>query len=307
VLAALPLALATVLGLGACGGTSSPESTRPQVVVTFPVLGAVVTEVVGDRADVRVLMPNGADPHEWSPSAKDVSALLRADLVVENGLGLESNLQEPVREARARGAAVFTVADHVTLRRMGDEAGADHEHEAESAGADHEHGAADPHLWLDPLTTRQWIGPLADALRAEGVDVTGTTAAVTGRLDTLHAEITELLEVLPADRRLLVTGHESLGYLADRYGFDLVGAVIPASTSQAEASARGLADLARRIRSAGVPAVFTEIGTPSATVAAISRDTGARVVELPTHTLPADGTYRTFMLDLVTRIRDALR
>src|SRR5882757_4640233 len=109
------LVTASALGIAgaACGSdpASSPSGSLPRIVVTYSVLGAVVQQVVGDKGDVVVLMPNGANPHEWSPSAKDVGAMLKADLVIDNGLGLEGNLQDPLKEAKAQGVRVFTVAD----------------------------------------------------------------------------------------------------------------------------------------------------------------------------------------------------
>jgi zinc/manganese transport system substrate-binding protein len=95
-----------------------------------------------------------------------------------------------------------------------------------------------------------------------------------------------------------VSGHESLGYFADRYGFTLVGAVVPSASSQAEASAGELAALREAIEAARADVIFTEIGASPSVVDAIASDTGARMVELGTHNLPDDGTYRTFMLDI---------
>ena len=84
----------------ACGsGESSTSADRPSVVVTHSILGAVVSEVVGDAADVVVLMPNGIDPHEWEPSAKDIELLNQADLIVSNGLDLEGNVMEAIEAA----------------------------------------------------------------------------------------------------------------------------------------------------------------------------------------------------------------
>ena len=121
-------------------------------------------------------------------------------------------------------------------------------------------------------------------------------------LDALNTEVAAILDTVPADGRKLVTGHESLGYLAERYGYELIGAVIPAITTQAEASAGELADLSKKITAAGVPAIFTELGTPAATVEALGADTGVKVVELSTHTLPEDGSYATFMTDIANTI-----
>ncbi len=290
------------LGLVACGSDrTSASSTRPQIVVTYSVLGSVVKDVVGTEADVKVLMPNGANPHEWSPSAKDVESLLNADLVIDNGLGLEGNLQDPLNEAKSNGVRVFTVADHVTVRKVKAGEGADTNDPDQAPGAD------DPHLWMDPLTMKQWIGALVSAMKEVGIDSASSGARVESDLDTLNADVESIVGSIPAERRKLVTGHESMGYFAERYHFQLIGAIVPSITSQAEPSAGELAALTEKIRQAGVPAIFAEIGTPQATVGAIAGDTGTKVVELSTHNLPADGTYRSFVVNIATTIADALR
>lgn len=306
----ISLSAAVVLAGSACGDPSSgpapgPSSTagadRPLVVVTYPVLASAVREVVGDGGDVKVLMPNGSDPHEWSPSAKDIQTMLGADLVINNGLGLEGRLQDPLKDAAAHDVDVFTVADHITVRKVKAGEG------AEPDDPDQAPGAEDPHLWMDPLTMKQWVQPLVPALKASGIDASANATRVEADLDRLDAEVRAVLEGVPADRRKLVTGHESLGYLAERYRYQLVGAVVPSLSSQAEASAGELAELTGKVRAADVPAIFTEIGTPKATTEAIGQDTGAKVVELSTHTMPADGSYRTFMLDIANKIAGALR
>ncbi|MCB0980667.1 MAG: zinc ABC transporter substrate-binding protein [Acidimicrobiaceae bacterium] len=300
-LAAAALSLALVSVAAGCSDDSGGEHTGgPTVVVTYSVLGAVVRDIVGDSADVVVLMPNGADPHEWSPSAKDVEAMLNADVLVENGLGLEGNLQDPLSEARSNGVRVFTVSDHITVRKVKAGEGADAEDPDQAPGAD------DPHLWMDPLTMQQWIEPFAAEMKAAGVDVSAGAARVSSGLDELNGEIETMVNTIPANQRKLVTGHESMGYFAERYGFRLIGAIIPAVTSQAEASAGELADLEAKIRDADVPAIFAEIGTSAATVEAVAADTGTKVVELSTHNLPDDGTYRSFMLAIAAAVTGAL-
>ncbi|HEY7626027.1 MAG TPA: metal ABC transporter substrate-binding protein [Ilumatobacteraceae bacterium] len=268
--------------------------------MTYSVLGAVVREVVGDAAEVTVLMPNGADPHEWSASAKDIEKMSSADLVIDNGLGLEGNLQDPLKEVKANGVPVFTVADHITVRTVKACEGADPTDEDQAPGAE------DPHLWTDPLTMKQWVAPLASELQTIGIDVSSNASKVEAELDGLNAEVEAIVAKIPAENRKLVTGHESMGYFAERYGFELIGAIIPAITSQAEASAGELAALTEKIEAAGVPAIFAEIGTPAATVEAVASDTGAKVVELSTHNLTDDGTYRSFIVSIANTVADAL-
>ena len=294
-LAALLASLALLLA--ACGG-GDDAGGRPQVVVTTTILGSVVKDLVGDAADVHVLMPNGADPHEFQPSAKDAGRLANADLVVENGLKLEEGLQDALGQARDDGTRVFTATDHVRLRAFG----------ADEAREIAEHGPNDPHIWTDPLAMRDVVRALVPELRsALAIDVAARGRQLESRLEALNAGIASEVATLPADRRKLVTGHESLGYFAHRYGFRLVGAVLPSLSSQAQVSSGQLATLKDQVRAEGVPVIFNEIGTPPDVAQAVADETGARVVDLATHNLPGDGSYFTFMKDLAGGVVGALR
>jgi zinc/manganese transport system substrate-binding protein len=296
--------LATVAA--ACGtpGGSPAASTegRREIVVTYSVLGAVVKDLVGDAANVTVLMPNGADPHEWEPSARDVETLTRADLLVENGLGLEGGMGDAFDQAEAAGVKRFVASDHITIRRVGAGEGAN------PADADQAPGAEDPHLWMDPLTMRDVVDGLAVQLKADlGIDVSDRAAVLDARLAKLNDEVAAMVAEVPQARRTLVTGHESLGYFADRYGFRLVGAIIPSITTAADPSAADLAALSDKIRAEQVPAIFTELGTSPAVAKAVGSATGARVVEITTHLLPEDGSYDTFVKNFAGLITDNLR
>lgn len=291
------MAVLVVVGvaLAAGCGSSGGSGDRHTIVVTTPILGSLVKDLAGADADVRVLMPNGADPHEYQPSAKDVARIGAADLLVENGLNLEEGLHDALAQARGGGTPFFTASDHVTLRTVGAQ-------EASDA-----HGRQDPHVWMDPIAMRGVVAALAPVLHDRlGLNVTARAAALEARLIRLNAEVARTLAVIPRDRRRLVTGHESMGYFADRYGFRLVGALIPSLSSQAQVSASNLAALRALVQKERVPAIFNEAGTPSGVAAAIGGETGARVIEVATHALPADGSYVTFMRDVAAAVVDGL-
>ena len=272
------------------------------IVVTTPVLGAVVHDVVGAVADVQVLMPNGADPHEWRPSARDVAALDHADLIVENGLGLEGGLVNAIQIARDDGVPVFTATDHVKIRHVGAQEGGG------SSDPDRAAGALDPHFWTDPLAMRGVALALpASVQAATGLDVQPGARAQATRLARLDREVTGIVKRVPAGHRDIVTGHESLGYFADRYGFGVIGAVTPSLTTGAEASASHVADLAAAARAHNTCVVFGEKGTPAAVTEAVASEAGARVVELSTHALPAVGGYDAFVTDIADAIAAGLR
>ncbi len=297
---------AACLLLAACPKARTPAPAPPApsagpakktIVATYSILGSVVRDLVGDALTVVVEIPNGLDPHDWEPSAKDVEALMRADLVVQNGLDLEGGMERALAQARQAGVRFFTASEHVTVRTVGAGEG------VPSGDQDQAAGAKDPHLWTDPLAMSAVVKDLATEIRVDfGVDLSARAADLEKRLGDLDAEIRTSVQGLPAGSRTLVTGHESLGYFAQRYGFRLVGAVIPSLSSQAEASAARLAELSKLIKDNGVKVVFTELGTPPAIVDALAKQAGVKAVEIGTHSLPAGGDYFTFMRNLAAVI-----
>lgn len=306
---ALALVLVASILLVACGGSGGSSSTgasgeRPVIAVTTPVLGSGVADAVGDRAEVQVVMPNGSDPHEWRPSARDVATLQDADLIVQNGLGLEEGLTEAVERARDAGVPVFTATDHVRVRHVDEGAG----HDDHADDTEHEgEGAADPHFWTDPTQMRSVVLALAPAVKeATGADISGGARKEAAALAALDRRLAVNARAIPAGSRTIVTGHESLGYLADRYGLTVVGAVTPSLSSQGQVSAAHLAELAEAMRAAGTRVVFAETGTPEQVARAVSDEVGATLVQLPSHALPADGRYATFLENTLARISTAL-
>lgn len=298
-----PILILALLSLSACQpAAASPQNGKKTIVVTYSILGSVVKELVGDQANVVVSMPNGQDPHEWEPSAKDIETLTHADLIVQNGLGLEGGMEKSLAQANEAGVKFFTASEHITIRKVGTGEG------IPSGDPDQTVGAQDPHLWTDPVAMKQIVDSLTQTLQTElGLDVTANAQALDARLDTLNQEISTEVNTLPVSSRKLVTGHESLGYFAQRYGFKLVGAIIPSLNTQAQASAADMSALAKLIEDNQVKAIFTELGTPANVSESIGKETGAKVIEVTTHALPANGNYFDFMHNLAQTIVDGLK
>ena len=299
ILASMLLALVLASTLSCQPSSSSPTKS---IVVTYSILGSIVKDLVGDKATVTVSVPNGLDPHEWEPSAKDIEAINKADLVIENGLGLEGSLEKTLQAARNSGVKFFTASDYITVRHVGPGEG------IPSGDPDQVIGAPDPHLWMDPLTIKNVVSALSpELMKVLNLDVTSQASDLENRLDKLNAEVADTLSVIPPENKKLVTGHESMGYFAQRYGFKLVGMIIPSLSTQAEVSAADLATLKKAIGESHVKAIFTELGTSPAVANAIGAETGVKVVELTTHVIPGDGSYFTFLRNVVTVITNALK
>jgi zinc/manganese transport system substrate-binding protein len=280
------------------------DAPPPTIVVTTSIWADIVGNVAcGGLAAVETLIPVGGDPHSFEPSLRDRERLGEAALVVANGLLLEETLEDTLDAVADDGVPVVLMADFVTTiefaqgERGDDDEGEAHEDEGKEEGTDedHGHGGDDPHIWFDPTRVAGALAPLGDVLVAEaGLDrgaVDACVATYAAELEVLDSDIEQLLAVVPPDRRTLVTNHEALGYFADRYGFELLGAVIPSPTTLAETSAAALAELAGIIAAEGVPAIFAESQHSSDDAEALAAQVGeVEVVTLFTDSLGEDGS-----------------
>ena len=286
--------------LPACSSSEPETSARPNIVVTYSVLGSVVSELVGDRATVTVLIPDGQDPHDFQPSARDIETINNADIVISNGLDFEEGLEDVLASAIENGVSVYMVGENMTVREP-DEDHAEEDH-AEEDG--HDHGAGDPHLWLSPLSFTQALPSLTTAInKATGLSIDETTAL--DQLTKLDNEITEVIDTIASC--VMVSGHDEMGYFADRYGCTVIGAIIPSFSTTSEATAKQIADLKVLAISNNVKAVFTGLGTPSEVSEQLASELGIAAVSLSTHYLNGAANYREFMLNLANQIAEALR
>jgi len=287
---------AALLALTGCAGSAA--SDRPLVVVSTNILGDVVSNLVGDDVEVLTLMRPGADPHSFEISAAEAARVRSADLLVTNGLGLEEGLQQHLDAAASEGVRTFVAGDAVTVLPY------------TSTDAD---GADDPHFWTDPAQMIAVVDALTPVLaEVGGPAVTEHATAYRAELETLDSEMSAAFAGIPAERRALVTNHHVFGYLADRFGFRVVGAVIPGGTTLAAPSTSDLADLVSAIDEAGVPTIFAESSSPDRLVRALANeaDRHVEVSELFTESLTDAGggapDYLTMMRVNTERITTGL-
>jgi zinc/manganese transport system substrate-binding protein len=313
---AMSLAFASVVV--ACGDDGAATSSgRPTVVATTPVVGDIVASTLGDEADVVVLMPRGADPHAFEPSARQLGELRDADLVVANGLGLESGLADALSAAESDGVPIVELAPELDPIEFASE----HDHDETGHDEDeahHEHGDLDPHVWFDASRMAAAVPLIADAFVAAVPDadenaIRSSADDYAAELLALDAEVEELLAGVPDDRRVLVTNHDTFGYFADRYGFEVLGVVLPGGDTLAAPSAAALEGLAEEVEHHGVPVVFADEGVSSDLADALASevDDDVEVVALFTDTLGEPGGPSGTYVDLVRtnaeRIAEALR
>ena len=277
------VAATVALGLGVttAGCSTGAGADGPSVVVTTNILGDVVDELVGDQAEVTTLMPPDADPHSFEISAQDAARMQDADLLVSNGLGLEEGLQHHVDAALAEGVPGVAAGDLVEPLA--------------SVTGDAE-GDVDPHWWTDPARMLDVVDGLEQELAAtvDGLDLDRLAEAADayrGEVEAVDAEMAEAFGAIPAERRALVTNHHVFGYLADRYDFRIIGAVVPGGTTLASPSAADLADLTAAVEEAGVPTIFADSSQPDRLVQVLAdeADVDVDVVALYTESLTAPG------------------
>jgi len=257
---------------------SAEVAASASVVATTTMLGDVTSEIVlcaGGNVDV--LMPNGVDPHDFSASSDQIASMISADLVVVNGLDLESGLTDSLANARSDGANIFEVAPLLDPIEFGAGSHSEEGHSDEEGHDDH--GSLDPHFWFDMnrmATAAELIG--AELTTATGDEAYAACAQTTAtEIRAAEGEVRALLESVPADKRILVTDHEALGYLADAYGYEIAGTVIPAGTTLAEPSSADLAALVATIKAEGITAIFSNTSSPTALAEAVAAESGTNI------------------------------
>jgi zinc/manganese transport system substrate-binding protein len=274
-----------------------PTGGRLLIVATTTIVADLVRGVAEPEASVEVLMPTGADPHDFTPSARQAASLRDAALVVTSGLGLEGGLEDAIDAAAADGTPILELGPVVDPRPLGRDAS----------------GTLDPHWWLDPVrgaTAVRVIGERLAQLAPGGWAARADTRAT--ELAELDAELRSILSVVPEQRRKLVTSHDAFGYFAARYGFTVLGVLIPGGATQAQPDPRALAALAALIRDEGVPAIFAETMLPTNVAEALAAEVGdeVSVVLLYTGSLGESGsgaeTYAGMLRTNAVRIAAAL-
>ena len=303
--------------LAACGSApssnSAAEGDSVNVLASTTFLADITQNVAGDRLTVKSLLPVGADPHAYQAAPSDVAKIAESNVLILNGVEYEHFIESLLENAGGE-RVIVEAATGLEVRQMEEHEGEDHAAEAESAEG-HGHEAGDPHMWLDPNLVITYVENIRDGLSE--ADPAGTETykanadAYITQLKDLDKWIVEQVNTIPADRRMLVTNHEAMGYFAERYGFEVTGSVIPSFSSNAAPSAQEMAGLIDEIKRLGAPAIFLDTADNNVLAQQIADETGVMIVddlhlESLTDGAPAP-TYIDMMKHNVSKIAEALK
>jgi zinc/manganese transport system substrate-binding protein len=273
---------ALILGLGAllvsvltaCGGEAEGPGDGPvNVVATYSILGDLVENVGGEKVELTTLVGPNGDAHTFEPAPSDNAELAEAEVVFENGLGFEPWLDD-LYASSGSDAARVAVTDPIEPLTVAAE-GRGHE---EDTHEDEEHGEVDPHVWHDVNNAIVMVKSIRDAL-AEADPKNAATykrnaQAYIADLEALDADAREEVGSIPEEDRVLFTSHDTFGYFADRYGFEVDTALASASTEAGDPSAGQTAELVEKVERSGVPAIFADNVSDAGVMEGIAAEAG---------------------------------
>ncbi len=259
--------LAGILLLAACSTptTSSTNGSALKVLSVETFLGDIAQNVAGDRVKVDILLPVAVDPHEFQPAPADAIRITRSQILIVNGAGYETWLTKTLQDVSGN-RQVIVASNGLTPN-------------PDPSGT---HPEGDPHLWMNPLNVIHYVEVIRDGLSQAdpaGKDAyTQNASTYISRLTDLDQWVKTQVAQIPPDQRLLVTNHDALGYLAQAYGFKVIGAVIPNVSTEASPSAQQMASLIDAIKSTGARAIFLDANENPNLASQIASESGARVV-----------------------------
>lgn len=245
----LLLLLLISLVCGACMQTDSkaplPDGERMKVVTTTSILGDAVQHIVGDAADVVSIMGSGVDPHLYKATQGDLQKLTDADVVVYNGLHLEGKMGE-VMEKLGRQKTIVTATAGIP--------------EASLRQSPQFQSSHDPHVWFDVELWQQVVEHLSQELQrkdpANATIYQQNTQAYLEELKELDAWVTQQIQTVPEQQRILITAHDAFGYFGDAYAIQVRG--LQGISTVSEFGLRDVSSLVNFIVDNKVRAVFVE-------------------------------------------------
>ncbi|MBL4605089.1 MAG: zinc ABC transporter substrate-binding protein [Flavobacteriaceae bacterium] len=246
-----------VVMMVACQQKEKPKNAKLQIVTTTTMITDLVKNIVGDKIEVKGLMGAGVDPHLYKASEGDVSKLFNADIIIYNGIHLEGKLEEVFEKMRYQNKKTTAVADAIDKSNL---------IESEFFASNY-----DPHIWFDisnwEIITKYLVDQLSefDSKNAKFYQENGNEYLK--KLAELKTTITELIDPLPVEKRILVTAHDAFNYFGKAFQFNVVG--LQGLSTATEAGVKDVQKMAAFIMEKNVKAIFIESSVPKRTVEAL--------------------------------------
>lgn len=283
----------------------APDAAQKlKVVTTVAPITSIVENVAGDKADIAGIIPEGINSHTFEPAPSDSKLLSKADIIIFNGLDLETPTVKLAQANLKQGAAIYSLGDK-TIKE---------DQYIYDFSFPKEQGHPNPHLWLNPEYAMRYAALARDELI--GLDPKNKNSYETNsaqfikKLEALDQAIKDAIQTIPPGQRRLLTYHDSWPYFARRYGFQVIGAVQPSDF--ADPSPREVIRLIEQIRKEKVPAVFGSEVFPSPVLAQIAREAKSRYIdklrddELPGKPGDPQHSYIGMMVENMTIMFEAL-
>lgn len=258
----------TVVGCGGNAGSERAAGEPYKIVATIGMIGDVVRNIAGEKAQVVNIIGEGVDPHLYNPTRSDVVALSQAEVIFCNGLLLEGRMNDVLGQLQRRGRPVHAVAEGLRQRDG---------YLMQEDGEGH-----DPHVWMD---VRGWMGVadiITDALVAYDPDnevyYRERAGQYIGQLKDLDTYARQVIDSIPPEHRVLVTAHDAFQYLGRAYNIEVRG--IQGISTESEAGVRDIEQLIRFLIDRQIPAVFIETSLSDKNVRALIEGTRARGFDL---------------------------
>jgi ABC-type Zn uptake system ZnuABC Zn-binding protein ZnuA len=236
------------------------------VVATTPIIADLVRQIGGERVDVKSLLPQNADPHDFEPAPADLVMVEEANAVFVHGLQLDAWAEDLIDNSGTDAKVFVSTVGVETL-----------------ASDEEEFAEGDPHVWFDPTRVTTMVANIAAGLTSVDPDgkpsFEARLAAYQAALDRLDAAIQEWIALIPEEHRKIVTNHDSLRYYAERYRLTIVGTVIPGMDTRSEPSAKDVAALVDVIEAEGVRAIFAENTVNPSLAQELASQSGITVVD----------------------------
>lgn len=256
--------------------------SKPLVVTTVAPLTNIVSNIAGDRLEVKGIIPEGTDSHTFEPRPSDADLLSKANLIIANGLHLESPTKKLANASKPKETKIFELGSKTITK----------EQWLFDFSFPKEKGDPNPHLWVNPKYAEAYAKLAAEQLTT--LDPAGKDYYATNlknylqRLDALDKATREIVASIPAKNRKLLTYHDSWAYWAREYGFQVIGAIQPSDFK--EPSAKDVSKLIDQIRQTGVPAIFGSEVYPSKVEEQIAREAKVKTANTADDELPGKGS-----------------